>query len=196
MEETPTIETPPPSETPVETAEKKQFMRTAFRWILIVFALLLLGGGLVYMLLYWPAHQQTLQLQAQVNQLSSDLEAAKKQAADAQNRLESMGKNMAQTQAMLNSANAHIAISALKSDLSLARIAIMEKDWPTAAEAFSLARKDLERLPAAAAQGDVLTGLQKRLDEAHKTYISDAEKALPLLKDLFSNLTLVESAIK
>ena len=196
MSDTPEIETPPVPEIPAETAEKRQFMRTALRWVLIVLGILLVGGGLVYTLLYWPAYQHSLQLQSQVSQLTSDLDAANTQLSDAKTRVDSLIKNFEQTQSLLNSANARIALSALISDVSLARIAIMEKNWPAASQAFAQARANLSILPATAVPGETFSMLQERLEQAHKTYTADADASLLLLKDLYSNLLLVENSLK
>jgi hypothetical protein len=171
-----------------------RFMRAATRTVATIVSLFALGLLAGYILLYQPTQRQLASTQADLateRSRTGELEGARD---DTQAKLDALQKRYDASQAGLDAVTARMHLARLSSSVSLARVALTNRDTTAAEKAFKDAQTEYEamRPTAEKVDKDGTSAIKLRLDLVVSEYKNNSKLALADLAILSDSLTTLD----
>mgnify|MGYP000908526094 CR=1 FL=1 len=178
--------------------KKTSWIRKAVNFLIGAIVFLLAGFLIAYFVYILPVQKnyqiatkdlakvegELLNVQANLDQTSSDLEDARNELA----RLQMENKNIMEAQELSQSnLEFNLALYDLKYEVALARIAILVQDKISARQAVSMAGDHFDSI-SELLDDEVASGIEERLDLIKENMADDTKQALNDLRSLSENL--------
>ncbi len=178
---------------PEQESKARRFFRQVLRWVLGVLIVFGLGCLAAIFALYRPEVQKYQQVNGQLNE-------AKGQIATLESRIDELQPMETKNEALLAAQDEyelHIAVLDARVDVTNARLALAEDDIAQAQLALKNTGETLARIKALlpAAQGDVLTTMENRLELALSEIEDDPYAADSDLDVLATNLLQLDDSL-
>ena len=171
----------------------KSFWQKTMPWVAAVLLSLIIGAALVIFLLYIPADSAHWQSQSDLTSAKSALELSQTKAEGLQNSLTDTTNQLDTANAALESANLSLMVARLQSNISYARLALVNKDTLTARQELSDADANLAELTLLLNDSETASALADRLKTIRATLTNDPSKALDEMRTLSENLARLEN---
>lgn len=156
------------------------------RNLLIGILLLVIGAAAIFFPLYLP-------LSRDAGGLRSERDTLAQRATQVEGTLSAVQTQLSGLQGRSTSLQALSSLYKLQSDVSIARMALANKDSNSAAQALTYASTDLEALAPFVQETTVLNGLRSRLSSASSAVQTNPDRAETELATFVQNLLLLEN---
>lgn len=178
---------PEPGAEKTKAAQKAPSRGSAFlRNLLIGILLLVAGAAAIFFPLYLP-------LSRDAGNLRTERDSLAQRSTQMEGTLSAVQTQVSELQTASTSLQALSSLYKLQSDVSIARMALANKDGNSAAQALTYAGTDLEALAPFVQEGTVLNGLRSRLSSASSAVQTNPDRAESELAIFVQNLLLLEN---
>lgn len=182
---------------PREESRFRRFMRSLVRAAAVI--LILFGAGFLIAYFFWarPAQQQVAQVQSRLEQAQRDLSSAETRMAESEGQVRNMQTQVEQAHAEVEQAQNLAALQTVRTDIAVARLALANKDGPSARNALVQAQNNLAKLLPAlkAADEGLANSVAGRLDIILNELNRDPTTAISDMDILSRNLDQAEEAL-
>lgn len=198
-EEPALAETPQPVvDEPRGPGRFRRFMRGLLRWMLLI--VLLFGAGMLttYFTLVRPLQQQAAASQSSLDQARRDLSSAETRLGESEGQVKNMQTQVEQARADVQKAQNRAALQTVRTDLALTRLALANKDGPSARTSLVQAQNDLAQLLPALEKADasLAKSITGRLEIILNELNRDPTTAISDLDILSRHLVEAEEALE
>ena len=176
----------PAAEKPQPAKKAPSRGRVFLRSLLIGILLLVIGAAAIFFPLYLP-------LSRDAGGLRSERDTLAQRATQVEGTLSVVQTQLSGLQGRSTSLQALSSLYKLQSDVSIARMALANKDSNSAAQALTYASTDLEALAPFVQETTVLNGLRSRLSSASSAVQTNPDRAETELATFVQNLLLLEN---
>jgi flagellar basal body-associated protein FliL len=168
--------------------KSKTFWQQALRWVLIVLLSLAAGFALCFFFFFMPANSNLTQEKITLADTKASLEVADAKSADLQTRLTDANSQLKVVTDELDSIKVNLYLARLQTNISYARLALINKDTLTARQELSGADENLVQLTLVLNDSETASTLADRLKNIRLDLTGDPSKALDELRILSENL--------
>lgn len=170
-----------------------RFNRALVRTLGIIVGLFALGLLAGYILLYQPTERQLASTQVDLDSAHIQIGNLESTAEDSQAKYDELNRSYATAQSLLDGVTARMHLARMSSAVLQARLALADRDGPTAQKALKAAQQEMDALKGSAGKADPETAndIQTRLTLASSELTRDPKTAdadLQILSDALNTL--------